>query len=497
MKKLSREFHIPLMLLLLFLSATHAEAHPQRFRHIASSQAERQKASAMTVNSADMEIRPDTTVRSVREILAMYPTDTSNDMIYSMLLAPWVFSGYRHIDPVSFSLPAPKYSAGTVMDINPDSVPLSAVAIGTEIDNIPDSAVKNVIKPAASAVPEWLHSSIIQKRRLADVMQMIMVEHPHTIDFTYWTLPEPVRLPDDDISFAAYIRNLNLPAVDAGKAEISIQDPGKIHWLHLFNGGIQFSQAYISPNWYQGGNNHLALLINFLWDVTLNPIYHPTLMFQNTVSYKLGLNSTPSDLYHKYSVSEDVFQWNMKAGLRAYEKWYYSFTLQFKTQLLNNYPKDSQQRKASFLSPGDFNVGLGMTYTKTDKKKNFTLNVSISPISYNLKTCIDPYIDPALFNIADGKKIVNQVGSSSETTVNWQLTSNINYRTRVFLFTDYKYFVGDWENTLSFAINRFLSTQIYVHLRYDSSRAITSQSWKHWMLQEILSFGFAYNFSTK
>lgn len=78
----------------------------------------------------------------------------------------------------------------------------------------------------------------------------------------------------------------------------------------------------------------------------------------------------------------------------------------------------------------------------------------------------------------------------------WNILWNITYQSRIFLFTDYKYFQGDWENTISFNINKFLSTQIYAHLRYDTS-VPSHASWKKFMLREILSFGLSYTFSTK
>ena len=51
--------------------------------------------------------------------------------------------------------------------------------------------------------------------------------------------------------------------------------------------------------------------------------------------------------------------------------------------------------------------------------------------------------------------------------------------------------------TLSFDINKYLSTQIYAHLRYDTSTGrIANTDWHRWQLKEILSFGFSYKFST-
>lgn len=318
-----------------------------------------------------------------------------------------------------------------------------------------------------------------------------IINHPNRNVVLAWTLPKFKKLEDVKLKEITDIPTNIEPEITIQVIEIK-----KTHWLHVLDGSVQFSQAYLSPNWYQGGNNNLSLLANFLWNVKLNEVYHPNLLFENNVQYKLGLYSTPQDEYHKYSISEDLFQWNMKAGVKAFKKWFYSFTAQFKTQLLNTYPQNEPTRIASFLSPSDLNLGLGMTYNTTNKSKSLKFNVSIAPISYNLKTCIDTNVDPTQFNIESGKKMTSEIGSNAELTMDWNITKNINYRSRLFLFSNYKYLTGDWENTLSFSINKFLSTQIYVHLRYDSSSEL-NERWKHWMLKEILSFGFQYKFSTK
>ena len=90
---------------------------------------------------------------------------------------------------------------------------------------------------------------------------------------------------------------------------------------------------------------------------------------------------------------------------------------------------------------------------------------------------------------------MSQFGSNAELTMTWQLAPNISWRQRLFLFTNHFYHRGDW-HTFDFAINRFLSTQVYLHGRYDTSAPGSSKGWKKWMLKEILSFGFAYSFTT-
>lgn len=411
-------------------------------------------------------------IRELPEILASL-TDSMPPLPFNLILGPWVFSGYRPLKERSFN------------DI---------------IDNMQFDLedIKKSYSGNNTSTPDWLHTALTQDRISGDYMYYTMVNSPHTIQYTYWGLPVPPRLPEDDVTLGTYIKNLNLPEVTIADALLPEFEQKKKHWLHKFNTGLQFSQAYVSKNWYQGGNNNLQLLYNFYWDVQLNPTYHPNQIFESTVSYKLGVNSIEqSDVNRKYSLSEDNFQYNVKYGFKAFKKWFYTLTGQFKTQFFRNYKTNTNIRTASFLSPADLNLGLGMTYSYANSKKTFNLSASIAPLSYNLKVCIDDEIDHTQFNIKPGHKTHNEYGSSGEVNMTWQATSNISMRTRLFAFTDYNYFQGNVETTWDFAINKFLSTQIYVNMRYDSSSDFNLSRWHYWMMKEILSFGLSYTFSTK
>ena len=204
------------------------------------------------------------------------------------------------------------------------------------------------------------------------------------------------------------------------------------------------------------------------------------------------MNNAPQDSLRSYSISEDLLQINSKFGIKAAKKWYYSATAQFKTQLFNNYKSNTNDLKASFLSAAELNVGLCMTYNTTNKKKNLSFNLSLSPVSYNLKLCRDiEKVDPTAYGIEEGKHTASEIGSNIEGRLTWDITANISWSSRIYTFTDYDYLQGDWENTLNFSINKFLSTQIFLHLRYDSSKE-SHPDWKKWQFKEILSFGFNY-----
>lgn len=347
------------------------------------------------------------------------------------------------------------------------------------------------------AIPDWLTTALRSQRIYQNIQYLYMVDNPFRIDYAYWDLPVPPRLPEEDHSFSAFLRSLDLPDIEASAAVLPEFNQRRINWLHSVGTSLQFSQAYISSNWYQGGNNYLALLFNFNWDVVLNTNFHPNLLFQSNLAYKLALNSNPKESIHKYSISQDILQYNLKMGLKAFKKWFYSFNLLFKTQIFNAYPADAYNLQSSFLSPGDFNVGLGMTYNLAKFHDTLKFSASISPISYNLKTCISNRIDHSQFNIDQARYTHSEIGSNAELNLSWNITSNISWKSRLFLFTDYHYFLADWENTFNFEINRFLSTQFYLHPRFDSSSDFNASKWHYWSLKEILSFGLSYTFSTK
>lgn len=365
------------------------------------------------------------------------------------------------------------------------------------LDPIPLAPTTYSELPVETDAFYWIEDDEFNHNLIIHARQSFFVNHPDLVIYDEDKLPEPPK------KFVATIDPETAKiTISEEKTVLNLKDDmtlnvEKRHWLKKFNGDIQFSQAFVSPNWYQGGNNNLNMIINAYYNVKLNPKFHPRWLFETTVQYKLGLNSAPDDSLRNYSISEDLFQANLVAGFRATKGWYYSANVSFKTQFLNNYQTNSRDLKASFLSPGELNVGLGMTYNYANPKKTFTFDASISPLSWNMKTCINRRMNETAFGIKEGRKTVMEYGSSSECKLFWQISHNISYRSRLSVFTDYDYLQGDWENTLSFNINRLLSTQIYAHLRYDSTSPYRDgSSWHKWQLKEILSFGFSYRFSS-
>ena len=343
----------------------------------------------------------------------------------------------------------------------------------------------------------WIDEANALHRKVGMMRQNVAMNAPQAVPYNVATLPEA---PKEYYGVADPSKHtIEVHEVEPTMPDHMTVKVQKKHWLRKFDASLQFSQAYVSPNWYQGGNNNLNFLANILYDVKLNPAYHPNLLFETTMQYKLGLNSAPDDSLRNYSISEDLLQINTTFGFKAAHRWYYSLTAQFKTQLLNSYVKNTNNLNSAFLSPGELTAGIGMTYNYANAKKTFTFDASIAPLSYNMKICTrdNAELSHETFGIKPDRKTVSKFGSTAECKITWQIAANIHFKSRLFVFTDYGYIQGDWENTLAMDINRYLTTQIYCHARYDSTTPrCDDPSWHKLQVKEILSFGVQYRFSS-
>ena len=103
-------------------------------------------------------------------------------------------------------------------------------------------------------------------------------------------------------------------------------------------------------------------------------------------------------------------------------------------------------------------------------------------------------VDPTSMGVDAGKHVKGDIGSNIEAKLTWAITPSISWTSRIYTFTNYDYVQGDWENTFNFSITKYLSTQFYLHLRFDDSTETTSD-WGNWQMKEILSFGLNYRFA--
>ena len=361
------------------------------------------------------------------------------------------------------------------------------------------SATKASQEPyTLNAGDEWLQEA--KRRTELDNRRRFnaIVNHPELVHYSLSSLPEPPKeyaIKGDPTKAKLTIA----PPKVSQPVEKEIATPDlKIHdWLHTLDASLQFTQAYISSNWYQGGENNMNILTNIKWDFNLNQDTHPNWLFNNSLQYKLGVSTAHGDSLRNYMINQDNFLFTSNLGYKAIKNWYYSAMLNFKTQFFNNYKSNTNTMTASFLSPAELNLGLGMTYAYKSEHGERTFNLSVAPLSYNMKICRDIVnLDPVSFGIDAGHHTKHSFGSNLEAKATVQFSRAISWSTRLYAFTNYEYVQGDWENTFTFSVTRHLNTQIFTHLRYDKSSP-WNDDWRYWQFKEILSFGLTYHFSTK
>ena len=356
--------------------------------------------------------------------------------------------------------------------VNVPSYSISSDAAALTLD---DSYAKSITKSDSEIIIE-------------DAKDNVISNNPQDVDFTNKSMPKAPK--NEKMSKKEKKEFVSIENLDTPSTSITTEAPPTPKlWKHGFVSSIQVSQAYISENWYQGGESNFNLISDQLYNVEYD---HNNILFTTSAQWKLGISTAPSDTVHDMSINDDLFQINSKLGIKAVKDWYYTVSVLFKTQLFNSYPANSTTRSSAFFSPGEFNVGVGMSYNKKIAPKKFETSVMLAPLSYNLKFSLDKEL-AAKAGIKDDKLYENQVGSSLEGTFKWEFYPNLTWTSRVFYFTDYKSALADIETGLNFVFNRFFSTRIYLQARFDDSIEANKDK-KYMQFKELLSFGFNYKF---
>jgi len=84
-------------------------------------------------------------------------------------------------------------------------------------------------------------------------------------------------------------------------------------------------------------------------------------------------------------------------------------------------------------------------------------------------------------------------GSECTIDLNWVLADNLRWKTRLYGYTTYKRAELEWENTITFQFNRYISTNVFIYPRFDDGTQ-RKDGQSYWQFKEFASVGFSYSF---
>lgn len=270
--------------------------------------------------------------------------------------------------------------------------------------------------------------------------------------------------------------------------EIVVKKPN--FWKYSGDYYLQMLQNYVSSNWYKGGESNYSMVAS----VTMQANYNnkQKVKLDNKLEMKLGFQTSRGDTLHSFKTSEDLIRYTGKLGLQASKKWYYSLQLIAYTQFMRGYKSNDKKVYSDILSPLNINLSVGMDYNVVWFNKKLTGNIHLAPLAYNFKYVGRKEL-ATRYGLDEGKHTLNDFGSECTVDLTWAFTNTIKWKTRLYGYTTYERAEVEWENTISFQFNKYITSNLFIYPRFDDG-AKKDESHGYWQLKEYMSIGFAYSF---
>lgn len=267
-------------------------------------------------------------------------------------------------------------------------------------------------------------------------------------------------------------------------------------------GMVSLNASQVSfTNWAAGGQNSIAAnsFINLFANFKKNQM-----TWDNTLDLGYGKMRQGSDKDVILYKTDDKIDFSSKYGQYAFEHWYYTGLVSFKSQFDEGYKKAGDtDRISNFLAPAYLNISLGMDYKPND---NFSL--FISPLSGKVTFVYDDLLSAAgAFGVVAGENIRAEFGGYIKMQYKVDLMKNITYTTKLDLFSNYlekpQNIDVNWENLITMKINNWFSANIHYTMLYDDDVKIAWDSnddgindsyGAKLQIKQLLGIGLTYKF---
>ncbi|HJU46384.1 MAG TPA: DUF3078 domain-containing protein [Chitinophagaceae bacterium] len=251
---------------------------------------------------------------------------------------------------------------------------------------------------------------------------------------------------------------------------------------------LNLAQGSLS-NWQGGGDKSSFSAVAF---ANLFAYYkNGKHAWDNTLDLGYGYVSTTSLGTRK---SDDRIDLLSKYGYDIGKKWYLSTLFNFRTQFSPGYAYTDvggtqvKTLTSDLLAPAYVLLSLGLDWKPTDY-----FSVFISPVTERWTIVTDDTLSAkGAFGVTPGKKSFNELGAFLSANFNKEIITNVTYKTRLDLFSNYKKDPQNvdlyWTNVIAMKINKFLSANLALDFLYDNDAIGRIQ------IRQLLGVGFSAKF---
>ncbi len=367
------------------------------------------------------------------------------------------------------------------------------------------SALQQKMMPTSAKVPSKLPSlgntddpQLLLNEAINEQLDVAYIQNPGSFATTQELLMSGNKLRSDlaqpveeKTVLAVAPPPVEMPDVPVNDVEPEVKKPN--FWTFKGNGSLQFTQNYFSDNWFQGGEKNYSMLAQL--NVEANYDNKQKIQWDNKLEGQLGFQTSETDQYHNFKATANEVRFTTKFGYKAAANWNYAAQLQLQSQPYMNFEKNGPNVISDFLSPLTVRFSIGMDFKI--KKKRFDGSLYLSPMSYVI-TYVDRDNLISRYGIHEGHNSKHEWGPNVNFNFTYKMWKNISWTSRLYWFSNLHLTRVEWENTLNFAINRYMSTKLFLYPRFDDSsikyKSGEDHSGSYFMFKEWLSLGLSYDF---
>ncbi len=269
-------------------------------------------------------------------------------------------------------------------------------------------------------------------------------------------------------------------------------------WKSKYEFSLGLSQTTFT-NWAAGGENAFAgnAMINIYKDYAKGKVSWNNYL---GLAYGLTYAQTTDPLWRK---SNDKMNLVSKGGIYAWKNWDYAALFEFRSQFTEGYNYPDPDYISKFFAPGYFQFSLGMNYKPVEY-----FSVFISPIGARLTVVNDTSLTnrpEGAYGIFGDNNTLWQIGGSVNATFKKDIMKNVNFMSKLDLFSDYRNnpqnIIVGWENNIMMKVNQYISLNLTTMLIADNNIPyIDNAGDPHGaraQFRETFSLGFAYSMTHK